>query len=113
MGDETVRVGVPIALAVYGFLIGLLLCYTVLYVVHSSIVCLFVCYSEDPAVLQQNRPEEYNRIVGAKPSFADFNTGSNQQQAYPQQQYQQQQQQQPQQGYNDGNMYGNSNKFAV
>ena len=68
--DDDVRIGVPIGLAVYGFFIGLVLCQTVLYVVHSAIVCLFVCYCEDPATLQRNRPEEYNRICNAKPEFA-------------------------------------------
>eukprot|EP00483_Globobulimina_turgida_P005860 UN05870 len=104
-----IRIGVPIALATYGFFIGLILTSTVLYVVHSSIICLFVCYSEDPAALNQNRPEEYNRIVGTKPEFAQVFSSYGNDSSVPQKQ-----QQPPQQsGYNDGNMYGNKNKFAV
>lgn len=96
--NDDVRMAAPIGLCVYGFFIGLILCQTVLYVVHSSIICLFVCYCEDPAVLQQNRPEEYQRIIGAKPSFADiYNKYGSQQQ--------QQQVAVDQTGYNIGNMY--------
>ena len=107
-----VRVWVPVSLAVYGFFVGLLFCMTVLYVVHSSIVCLFVCYCEDPATLSENRPEEYQRIAGVKPEFQEIYTqyGGGRRHVAPQRQQQPRQQQ----GYNDGNMYGdNSNRFAV
>ena len=112
--NSEISTGVPIGLAVYGFFVGLLFCMTVLYVVHSSIVCLFVCYCEDPATLANNRPEEYQRIANVKPEFQQICTqfGGGRGNAQPRQQ---QQQQQAQTGaYNDGNMYGNnSNKFAV
>lgn len=111
--DSDIATYVPIFLAVYGFFVGLLFCMTVLYVVHSSIICLFVCYCEDPAALNNNRPEEYNRIANVKPEFQQIYTqyGNN---SVPQRQQQQQSQQPQQQGYNDGNMYGNnSNRFAV
>eukprot|EP00485_Elphidium_margaritaceum_P002543 CAMPEP_0202694770 /NCGR_PEP_ID=MMETSP1385-20130828/8541_1 /ASSEMBLY_ACC=CAM_ASM_000861 /TAXON_ID=933848 /ORGANISM="Elphidium margaritaceum" /LENGTH=497 /DNA_ID=CAMNT_0049350673 /DNA_START=770 /DNA_END=2263 /DNA_ORIENTATION=- len=94
--NHDIKEGAPIALAVYGFLIGLMLCGTILYVVHSAVVCLFVCYCEDPAALSNNRPEEYQRIVQARPDFASINVDGNQ--APPQQQRQD--------GHNEGNMYG-------
>ena len=70
--DYDIRVDIPIALAIYGFFVGLLFCMTVLYVVHSAIVCLFVCYCEDPAALNDNRPEDYQRIANVSPQFRDI-----------------------------------------
>eukprot|EP01084_Bolivina_argentea_P069098 125783_1 len=70
--DHDIRKFVPIGLAIYGFVIGLILTSTILYVVHSSIICLFVCYSEDPAALHQNRPDEYDRISSTKPEFEEI-----------------------------------------
>jgi len=65
-------VTVQASLAGFGFLIGLIITMTVLYVVHSSVVAIFVCFAEDPAAMAQNRPEEFNRIVAARPAFGDF-----------------------------------------
>eukprot|EP00483_Globobulimina_turgida_P013430 UN13454 len=64
---------VAIGLAIYGFFIGFILCFTVLYTVHSAIICLFVCYAEEPAVLQSNHIHDFNRITNAKPGFASIN----------------------------------------
>merc|ERR1712157_714220 len=71
--DSAVSLGVPAGLAVYGFFIGLIICFTVLYVVHSAIICLFVCYCEDPRVMQLNHLQAFNRVVDAKPGFAAIN----------------------------------------
>ena len=70
--DESVKYGIPGALAGTGFLIGIILTMTTLYVVRSSVVALFVCFAEEPAALHQNRPEEYQRLTGAKPEFQEF-----------------------------------------
>eukprot|EP01084_Bolivina_argentea_P013563 25463_1 len=70
--EYEVRTDLPIGLAVYGFFIGLIICFTVLYVVHSAIICLFVCYSEDPAVMEENHANEYHRICDAKPAFGQI-----------------------------------------
>eukprot|EP00483_Globobulimina_turgida_P001561 UN01563 len=75
---------VPIALAIYGFFIGLVLCHCVLMVIASAVIALFVCYAEDPAAMNQNRPEEYNRLTQAKPVWSDVyrNHGGAAQQPY-------------------------------
>merc|ERR1712228_307400 len=71
--DSSISSGVPVGLTVYGFFIGLIICFTVLYVVHSTIICLFVCYCEDPAVMQVNHLQDFNDICDAKPGFAAIN----------------------------------------
>ncbi len=48
--DSSVYPLVPIALAVYGFFIGLVLCHCVLMVIASCVIALFVCYAEDPGL---------------------------------------------------------------
>merc|ERR1711994_356271 len=85
-------------------------------VVASGVVAVFVCFAEDPAACKQNRPEEYQRLIGNNETFREaammvdgVQTGQTtgtvqQQQVYVQQQPQQvyvQQQQygQPQQQY--------------
>ena len=65
---------IPILLAVFGFFIGLVFCQLVMYPVVSAVICLFVCYAEDPAAMNRNRPEEYNRVVEAKPSWGVVHT---------------------------------------
>merc|ERR1712242_108109 len=70
--DESVAYGVPAALAGTGFLIGLVLTMTTLYVVRSAVVTLFVCFAEEPAALHENRPEEFGRLTGAKPEFTEY-----------------------------------------
>merc|ERR1712242_236785 len=70
--DESVAYGIPAALASTGFLIGLILTMTTLYVVRSSVVALFVCFAEEPAALSENRPEEYQRLTGAQPEFQEY-----------------------------------------
>eukprot|EP01083_Nonionella_stella_P221722 791869_1 len=70
-GNDTYPI-IPIYLAIYGFLMGLVLCHCVLTVLASCVIALFVCYAEDPAAMNQNRPEEYNRITQAKPTWGDI-----------------------------------------
>lgn len=72
--DADLYPAIPIILAVIGLFIGLVFCQLVMYPVVSSVICLFVCYAEDPAALNRNRPEEYNRLVDAKPSWATVYT---------------------------------------
>merc|ERR1719410_53727 len=69
--DEDVYPTVPICLAVYGFFIGLVFCASVLMVIASAVIALFVCYAEDPATMSQNHPEEYQNLVNAKPEWGD------------------------------------------
>jgi len=69
--DEEVYPTVPIALAVYGFFIGMVFCASVLMVIASAVIALFVCYAEDPATMSQNHPDDYQNLVNAKPEWAD------------------------------------------
>jgi len=69
--DEEVYPMIPIVLACYGFLIGLVFCASVLMVLQSAVITLFVCYAEDPASMNANHPDEYNRLVAAKPEWRD------------------------------------------
>merc|ERR1712154_565569 len=69
--DEEVYPLIPIALAWFGFFIGLIFCSCVLMVLQSAVVTLFVCYAEDPASLNSNHPEEYQGLVAAKPEWAN------------------------------------------
>lgn len=45
--------------ALYGFGVGFYLCGTILNVVASAISTIFVCYAEDPNILQINHPNEF------------------------------------------------------
>eukprot|EP01083_Nonionella_stella_P237241 832439_1 len=58
-----------IALGVYGAICGLVLTLLVLSTVQSAIICLFVCFAEEPAVLYQNRREEFKELADIKPEF--------------------------------------------
>merc|ERR1712130_140724 len=69
--DEDVYPTLPIGLAIYGFFIGLIFCASVLMVIVSAVITLFVCYAEDPATLNKNHPNEYQRLVNAKPTWGD------------------------------------------
>merc|ERR1719189_1583267 len=67
--DSLILVG---SMAGYGFLVGMMLTFTTLYVVRSAVVTLFVCFAEEPAALHENRPEEFGRLTGAKPEFTEY-----------------------------------------
>jgi len=56
--SSDMRVGYLVA----GFLIGYFLCATVMMVVRSAVVAVFVCWAEDPASMSQNRPQEYHML---------------------------------------------------
>merc|ERR1712013_333220 len=72
--DEDVRTALPVGLALFGFVIGFILCRCVLQVIASAVIALFVCYAEDPASMFANRPEEYQRLLDAKPTWGDVYT---------------------------------------
>eukprot|EP01083_Nonionella_stella_P002518 7236_1 len=67
--DPDIRYGMPAALAVYGGVVGCILCICTLTVVKSGIVSLFVCYAEAPAVMRRNHPEEFDKLVSANAEF--------------------------------------------
>jgi len=47
-----------------GFVLGYCVVAVILKVVASGVVAIFVCFAEDPAALQMNRPEAFNRLRG-------------------------------------------------
>jgi len=62
------------AFGVIGFVVGFFLCMTVLNVVRSAVVTLFVCYAEDPNALNVNHPEIYSKFEQARAeAFPNFN----------------------------------------
>jgi len=72
--DEDVRDAFPLGMAIWGFVLGFIFCRCVLQVIASAVIALFVCYAEDPASMFANRPDEYTRLVEAKPTWGDVYT---------------------------------------
>lgn len=55
-----------------GFVFGIFMVALATEVVESAVVCLFVCLCEDPAVLQQTKPDIYNDLVPAVTPLSPF-----------------------------------------
>ena len=53
------------AFSFLGFLIGFFMCQTVLSVISSMVVSVFVCYSEDPNAMEQLHKDEYYKLSAA------------------------------------------------
>lgn len=68
-------VGLAVLLAIYGAFMGYALTVLILLVVRSGVVCLFVCFAEDPAALLANRPDAYNRLVTAHAGMQTIGSG--------------------------------------
>jgi len=65
------------AFGVIGFTIGFFLCMTILHVVRSAIVTLFVCYAEDPNALKVNHEQECNKFEQARAqAYPNYNVRS-------------------------------------
>merc|ERR1712154_356803 len=56
----------PEMYALFGFLVGFYLCLTILQIVTSCVITLFVCYAEDPHTMSVNHPLEYNKMERAR-----------------------------------------------
>ena len=56
-------------LTLSGAIAGFCMCSMVLQVVRSAIITMFVCYAEEPAILGQNHPNDWNKIKDVKPDF--------------------------------------------
>ena len=67
--DIEISQGIPIGLAVYGGVVGLILCICCLTVVKSGIVTIFTLFAEEPAAMKHNHPEEFDTLVQANPNF--------------------------------------------
>eukprot|EP00485_Elphidium_margaritaceum_P000113 CAMPEP_0202693902 /NCGR_PEP_ID=MMETSP1385-20130828/7904_1 /ASSEMBLY_ACC=CAM_ASM_000861 /TAXON_ID=933848 /ORGANISM="Elphidium margaritaceum" /LENGTH=500 /DNA_ID=CAMNT_0049349655 /DNA_START=32 /DNA_END=1534 /DNA_ORIENTATION=- len=65
--DPEVKEVLLYSLAVYGCIVGFILCWMVLVVVRSAIVTLFVCFAEEPAILANQRREEFDKLAEARP----------------------------------------------
>merc|ERR1712083_982787 len=61
----------PEMYAFFGFLVGFYLCLTILQIVTSCVITLFVCYAEDPHAMSENRPLEYNKIERARKNLGN------------------------------------------
>ena len=70
--DENIKYGLPAALAVYGGVVGLILCICTLTVVKSGIVSIFVCFAEEPAAMKNNHPQEFDKFVNAHPDLQNM-----------------------------------------
>merc|ERR1712083_1275409 len=70
MGD--IRDNLPVALTVFGMIVGLILCLCTMTVVSSAIVSLFVCFAEDPATLKKTHHHEFETLVEAHPKFTEI-----------------------------------------
>merc|ERR1712003_570121 len=70
--DEDIQTYLPIGLATFGTVIGLILCLCTMTVVSSAVVALFVCFAEDPAVLKKTHHEEFDMLVEAHPKFRNI-----------------------------------------
>jgi hypothetical protein len=54
-----------VVVAVLAFVLGYCITSLVMSVVESAVCTTYVCWSQDPAALQQNRPEAFQRMVDA------------------------------------------------
>jgi len=63
--ESTSQRGIWALWALIGFLVALGIGIVVMEVVSSAVVAFFVCYAEDPAVLQATKPDIYNHIQEA------------------------------------------------
>lgn len=59
----------PINLAIFGGFVGLILCASVLCIISSGIVSIFVLFAEDPASMKKNHPIEFDTLVESHPNF--------------------------------------------
>merc|ERR1719361_3100157 len=68
VGGTMGRIGTdsPETYGVFGFMIGFYLCWTILQVVTSCVVTIFVCYAEDPHTMSVNHPAGYNKLERAR-----------------------------------------------
>merc|ERR1719334_515445 len=64
IGGTMGRIGTeaPEMYSVFGFMVGFYLCWTILQVVTSCVITIFVCYAEDPHTMSVNHPGEYNKL---------------------------------------------------
>eukprot|EP01083_Nonionella_stella_P237240 832438_1 len=69
VSDSGVNDAMITGLATYGAVVGLIFTWLVLSNVRSAIICLFVCFAEEPAVLYQNRREDFDELAGVKDDF--------------------------------------------
>jgi len=59
---QNIPANMRIGYLIGGFVIGYFLCATVMMVVRSAVVGVFVCWAEDPSCMAQNRPDEFQLL---------------------------------------------------
>eukprot|EP01083_Nonionella_stella_P023973 66339_1 len=75
------------AFALVGFFIGFYLCWTVLHIVASCVVAIYVCFAEDPNAMEINRTSDYHKLTAARAGMEpnEYEEQMNQQQSDHQQ----------------------------
>jgi len=70
IGGAMGRIGTdaPETYGVLGFMVGFYLCWTILQVVTSCVITIFVCYAEDPHTMSVNHPGDHNKLERARHS---------------------------------------------
>jgi len=66
--DDSLAVG----LAIFGAILGYLVVVIILLVVASGVVTIFVLFAEDPAAMNQNRPEAFQKLTGVSDSMMQY-----------------------------------------
>lgn len=54
-----------IVMGILAFVVGFLMASLAMSVIASAVTTTFVCWASDPATLNQNRPQEFGRIIDA------------------------------------------------
>lgn len=67
--DDVISVLFCVGLTLYGAIFGAILCSIVLSVVHSAVITLFVCFAEEPAIMEENHADDFNAIKEVRPDF--------------------------------------------
>ena len=61
-------------LAIFGGVIGLILCLGILRNYRSAIIALWVCFAENPSFLERNRNPFFNKLIGSHEKLDTFYT---------------------------------------
>lgn len=67
--NDILSVFFVVTLTLYGAIFGLILCSIVLQVVRSAIITLFICFAEEPAIMEENHADDFNAIKDVRPDF--------------------------------------------
>eukprot|EP01084_Bolivina_argentea_P263316 445623_1 len=71
--DININIYVVNDLAVYGGVIGLIMCLGILRNVRSAIIAMWVCFAEHPAFLERNRQMVFKKLIHSHENIAKLN----------------------------------------